>query len=156
MTKNVYLNLVRTIDKYPKLAAIGNTTMTKTMTKDFANGLKQYSVSGEVTVVPKNKLQLQFVEEFFNKCKSGEYFEELPFFKKITETKPEYADRALVITRTNGKGLSSKTTVNSEGIRQSKVTKRLNKEGTQYDCVRYVYNDNGTKPTIISTWTEIA
>ena len=35
-----------------------------------------------------------------------------------------------------------------------KVTKRLNKEGTQYDCVRYSYNDKGTEPIVFSTWTE--
>lgn len=151
---NAYTKLERKIDKYPKLATIGNTTLSKTVTENFANGLKQYSVSGEGTFIPKCKLQFKLVEEFFNKCKNGKYFEELPFFKKITETKPEYADRALVITRANGNGLSSVTTVNSEGIRLNRVTKRLNKDGTHYDCARYGYNDNGTKPTVIATWTE--
>ena len=154
MVKDVYLNLANTINKYPREPKIGNTLRTKIITKEFANGIKQYAVSGEATKVKKNKLQLQLIEEFFNKCKNGHIFEELPFFKKITETKPEYADRLLVITRANGKGLSTKTTVNSEGIRMFKVTKRLNKEGTQYDCVRYSYNDKGTEPIVFSTWTE--
>jgi len=144
--KNVYLDLTRAVDRLPKL---------KTVNKSFADGMKEYWVSSEAEFVPNcEKVQLKLVEEYFGKYKDGKCFEELPFFKKITETKPSYGDRGLVITRSNGKGLSTETTVNSEGIRQYKVEKRLNKDGTHYNCTRYIYNENGTKPTIISSWVK--
>jgi len=151
MAKNVYLNLTRAIDRLPKHATIGNTTLTKTVPSEFSKGMKQYCVSGEKEYMQNCIPQLELVEEYFNKC-SG-YFEKV--FSKITKTKPEYADRGLVITR-EGKGLRTVTTVNSEGIRQMKVVRRLSKDGTHYDCTRYIYNDNGTKPEILSTWTELA
>ena len=51
------------------------------------------------------------------------------FFTKTTSTTPEYGARALVVTKTNGKDVKSITTVNSEGIRQSRITKKLNNDG---------------------------
>ena len=151
--KNVYLDLTRTIDRLPKLRTVGNTTLSKRVSESFANGMKEYCISSEASFVPNcEKLQLKLVEEYFGKCKDGKHFEELPIFKKITETKPSYGDRGLVITRANGKGLSTETTVNSEGIRQYKVEKRLSKDGTHYNCTRYTYNENGTKPAVVSSW----
>jgi len=151
--KSAYFNLIRTIDSLPKLKEIGNVRLTKTVNKPFANEMKEYCISGESRLVPNcEKIQLQLVEEYFGKCKDGKYFEELPFFKKITETRPSYGDRALVITRTNGKGLSTETTINAEGIRLDRVEKRLSKDGNNYEYTRYVYNENGTKPSFVSSW----
>ena len=151
--KSAYFNLIRTIDSLPKLKKIGNATLTETVNKQFANEMKEYCISGEGRLVPNGeKIQLQLVEEYFGKCKDGKSFEELPFFKKITETRPSYGDRGLVITRANGKGLSTETTINAEGIRLYRVEKRLSKDGNHYECTRYVYNENGTNPSVVSSW----
>ena len=153
--KNAYLNLTHKIYSLPVLDNGGNTRLTKTVAKLFSNDMKEYWVSGNARIVSDfENIQARLVEEYFGKCKDGKYFEELPFFKKITETKPTYGDRGLVITRANGKGLSTKTTVNSEGIRQYKVEQRLSKDRTYYDCARYLYNENGTKPAVFSTWVK--
>ena len=155
MAHGAYLNFTKTICSAPVFARIGDTTLTKTVSKSFADGLKQHTCSGKIKVMPKGKSQFELIEGFYHKCKNGEYFEELPFFKKITETQPRFGDNALVITRANGKGASSTTTVNSEGVRLYRVSKNLNEKSGQYDCIRYVYNDNGTQPKIVSTWTEV-
>ena len=150
-----YLNLLNTINRIPKFATIGNTTLTGAMTEGFANGRKLYVASGQTTDIPDCKLQLKFLERYFNDCKDEAFIHKVPFFVRTTETKPQYADRALVITKANGKGTSSSvTTVNSEGIRQYRVTKHLNKDGDQFTCTRYVYDDNGVSPSVVSTWVE--
>ena len=174
MTRNVCSNLAKTICTLPRFTTTDNGVITKTVRKNFANGLKEYSVSGAGDVLPNGNIHM-FLQESYRKSKGGEakskvgaFFDKLPFLKKFfktksksfedfftktTSTKPQYGDRALVVTKTNCKGVESTTTVNSAGIRQSKVTKKLNKNGT-YDYTRYVYNDNGTEPTVVSTWTQ--
>ena len=174
MTRNVCSNLAKTICTLPRFKTTDNGVITKTVRKNIANGLKQYSVSGAGDVLPNGNLHL-FMQESYRKSKGGEakskigkFFDKLPFLKKFSKTKsksfedfftkttsttPEYGDRALVVTKTNGKDVKSITIVNSEGIRQSRITKKLNNDG-KYDCTRYVYNDNGTEPTVISTWTQ--
>ena len=174
MTRNVCSNLAKTICTLPRFKTTDNGVITKTVRKNIANGLKQYSVSGAGDVLPNGNLHL-FMQESYRKSKGGEakskigkFFDKLPFLKKFSKTKsksfedfftktisttPEYGDRALIVTKTNGKGVKSITTVNSAGIRQSRVTKKLNKNG-KYDYTRYVYNDNGTEPTVVSTWTQ--
>ncbi len=167
MTRNVYSNLAKTICTLPRFTTTDNGVITKTVRKNFANGLKEYSVSGAGNVLPNGNLHL-FMQESYRKSKVGAFFNKLPFLKKFTKTKsksfedfftkttstkPQYGDRALVVTKTNCKGVESTTIVNSAGIRQSRVTKKLNKNG-KYDYTRYVYNDNGTEPTVVSTWTQ--
>ena len=174
MTRNVCSNLAKTICMLPRFTTTDNGVITKTVRNNFANGLKEYSVSGAGDVLPNGNIHM-FLQESYRKSKGGEakskvgaFFDKLPFLKKFSKTKsksfedfftktisttPEYGDRALIVTKTNGKGVKSITTVNSAGIRQSRVTKKLNKNG-KYDYTRYVYNDNGTEPKVVSTWTQ--
>ncbi len=150
--KNVYLNLVNTLSNYPKLATIGNKTITKTKSENFAFGTKLYATSGEINHLPNNVLQLKFIEEYYGKYKDDYYFQKSPFFKKITETVPFNGEKGVLITRADGKGLITETKVNADGIRQYKIEKQISKDGKNIDCTKYVYNNNGTKPTIISGW----
>ena len=118
MTRNVCSNLAKTICTLPRFKTTDNGVITKTVRKNIANGLKQYSVSGAGDVLPNGNLHL-FMQESYRKSKGGEakskigkFFDKLPFLKKFSKTKsksfedfftkttsttPEYGDRALVV-----------------------------------------------------------
>lgn len=154
---------------------IGSYLLRETKTSQFAGQNKLYAISGDIEKSSNPLLpNLKMVEEYFTKVgsnakwfdrfpllkkifsknKTENYFGELPIFKKITESVPEYADRGMRITRTNGKGLSTVTTLDENGIRGMKVKKQLSKDGTHFECTRYVYNEKGTEPTVVSQWTQ--
>ncbi len=152
--KNVYLNLVDTLSNYPKLATIGNKTITKTKSENFALGTKLYAASGETNHLPDNVLHLKFVEEYYGKYEDGYFFQKSPFFKKTTETIPANGENGVLITRADGKGLITETTVNTNGIRQFKIEKQISRDGKNIDYTKYVYNNSGTKPTIVSSWVK--
>ena len=62
MTRNVCSNLAKTICMLPRFTTTDNGVITKTVRKNFANGLKEYSVSGAGDVLPNGNLHL-FMQE---------------------------------------------------------------------------------------------
>ena len=93
MTRNVCSNLAKTICTLPRFKTTDNGVITKTVRKNIANGLKQYSVSGAGDVLPNGNLHL-FMQESYRKSKGGEakskigkFFDKLPFLKKFSKTK---------------------------------------------------------------------
>ena len=71
--------------------------------------MKEYCISGDATLVPNcENVQQKSVEEYFGKCKDVKYFEELPFFLKITETKPSTVTEVLLLQELMVRGFQPK------------------------------------------------
>ena len=157
---NTYLSLYKQVRELPLLYSDATTMLPGNKISYFSKGLKEYDKGGAYLTSPfKENPQVRLTEEYFRKIKGFTWFSEQPFFKKVSETKKlDRAEKDLDLfvvetTRTNGKGKSSLTTYDINGIKTTKVTQRLNPETQQYEYTRLVFNDRGTKPQIVAKWS---
>lgn len=152
---NTYHGVYSRIKKLPVIYKDSKTVLPGSKTTYFANETKEYNVCGTYLTPPYNeKPQLKLIEQCYEKLKGFTWFNEIPYFKKISVTKSNLENNLVEVTRATGKGFSTLTNYDAKGIRTTKVVQRINPETKLYDYSRLLFNKRGTQPKIIKTWSD--
>ena len=153
---NTYLGVYNQVRKLPVISRDTRMIIPGIKVSYFANGTKEYDIGARYVGSPfQPEPKMDLIEEYFHKIKGFTWFEEKPFFKKVSRTRKQLDTQVVDVTRTNGRGTSSKTIHDENGIRISKVQQKLvNPKKDEYQYTRLTFDERGTHPKVMSQWKD--
>ncbi|MBR6127523.1 hypothetical protein IKQ21_07560 [bacterium] len=117
---------------------------------DFAKGKKNYRLYGNIRNGLHNNISGFKMTEVYKNIVDSHIL-----LKKETKPIKHCGDKAIRITRSDSKGNRTETIVDSnKGIKLWREVEIYNPKENNYICTRYIYNENGTKPTIVAQWVK--
>ena len=117
---------------------------------DFAKGKKNYRLYGNIRKSTRSNISgFKMTEEYKNN-ENGHIL-----LKKETKPIRQCGDKAVRITRSDARGNSTETIVDSnKGIKLWREVKIYNPENKNYNFTRYAYDEHGAKPKVVAQWVK--